>query len=111
VSAVTAACLVVAKDKFLAVGGFNEEDFPVAFNDVDLCLKLNALGWQSFYEPRAQLVHHESRSRGSDRAKENRARFANELAALKRHWGTDRLRDPYHHPQLSAFCERFYIAL
>jgi GT2 family glycosyltransferase len=111
VSAVTAACLLVAKDKFLDVGGFNEKDFPVAFNDVDLCLKLNARGWQSFYEPRAVLIHHESKSRGSDSAKENRARFANELAALKRHWNTDQLRDPYHHPQLSPFCERFYVAL
>jgi GT2 family glycosyltransferase len=111
VSAVTAACLVVAREKFLAVGGFNEKDFPVAFNDVDLCLKLNGRGWQSFYEPRATLIHHESKSRGSDRAKENRARFAAELSALKRHWGTDRVRDPYHHPQLSPFSEQFYIAL
>ena len=111
VSAVTAACLVVAKDKFVAVGGFNERDFPVAFNDVDLCLKLNARGWQSFYEPRAVLIHHESKSRGSDSAIENRARFADELSALKRHWGTDRRRDPYHHPQLSPFCEQFHIAL
>jgi GT2 family glycosyltransferase len=111
VSAVTAACLVVAKDKFEAVGGFDEQDFPVAFNDVDLCLKLNAKGWHSFYEPRAVLIHHESKSRGSDSAKENRARFAAELAALKRHWGTDRLRDPYHHPHLSPFCEQFRIAV
>ena len=111
VSAVTAACLVVRKDKFLAVGGFNERDFPVAFNDVDLCLKLNARGWQSFYEPRATLIHHESKSRGSDSARENRARFAAELAALKRHWGTDRKRDPFHHPHLSPFCEQFHIAV
>jgi GT2 family glycosyltransferase len=111
VSAVTAACLVVTKEKFIAVGGFNEVDFPVAFNDVDLCLKLNERGWQSFYEPRAVLIHHESKSRGSDRAKINRKRFAGELAALKRRWGTDRLRDPYHHPQLSPFSEQFFIAV
>jgi GT2 family glycosyltransferase len=111
VSAVTAACLVVSKDKFLGVGGFNEVDFPIAFNDVDLCLKLNALGWQTFYEPRAVLIHHESKSRGSDSAKENRERFAGELAALKRRWGTDQLRDPYHHPHLSPFCEQFHIAV
>ena len=111
VSAVTAACLVVAKRKFTAVGGFDEVEFPVAFNDVDLCLKLNERGWQSFYEPRAVLVHHESKSRGKDSAKENRDRFAGELAALKRRWETDRLRDPYHHPHLSPFCEQFYIAL
>lgn len=111
VSAVTAACLVVEREKFLAVGGFNEVDFPVAFNDVDLCLKLNSRGWQSFYEPRATLIHHESKSRGSDRSKENRDRFAGELEALKRQWGTDRTRDPYHHPHLSPFSEQFYIAL
>ena len=111
VSAVTAACLVVAKEKFLSVGGFDENDFPVAFNDVDLCLKLNKRGWQSFYEPRATLIHHESKSRGSDATKSKRARYAGELAALKRKWGTDQAGDPYHHPHLSRLCEQFVIAL
>jgi GT2 family glycosyltransferase len=111
VSAVTGACMVVARNRFLAVGGFDEEHFAVAFNDVDLCLKLNCRGWQSFYEPRATLVHHESKSRGSDRLKCNRARFAGELAALKRVWHTDEFRDPYHHPNLSPFCEQFLIAV
>jgi GT2 family glycosyltransferase len=111
VSAVTGACMLVARDKFLAVGGFDETRFPVAFNDVDLCLKLNARGWQSFYEPRATLIHHESKSRGSDRSKHNRARFSAELAALKRVWNTDKFRDPYHHPNLSPFCEQFLIGV
>ena len=111
VSAVTGACLVVAREKFEAVGGFDEVDFPVAFNDVDLCLKLDAHGWQSFYEPRATLIHHESKSRGSDRAKANRKRFAGELAALKRKWRTDEICDPYHNPNLSPFCEQFLIAV
>ena len=111
VSAVTAACLVVARDKFLAVGGFDEQQFPVAFNDVDLCLKLTARGWPSLYEPRAMLIHHESKSRGSDAAKTNRVRFAGELAALKRKWHTDTRVDPYHHPHLSRFSERFLVAV
>lgn len=111
VSAVTGACMVVARDKFLAAGGFDEERFPVAFNDVDLCLKLNARGWQSFYEPRATLIHHESKSRGSDSSRMNRARFAGELAALKRVWNTDQVRDPYHHPHLSPFCEQFLVGI
>ena len=110
-SAVTAACLVVARDKFTAVGGFDEQEFPVAFNDVDLCLKLNQRGWQSFYEPRATLIHHESKSRGSDTAKANRARFSAELAALKRKWRTDSQSDPFHHPQLSQYCEQFLISV
>jgi GT2 family glycosyltransferase len=111
VSAVTGACLVVAREKFLIAGGFDEENFPVAFNDVDLCLKLNSRGWQSFYEPRATLIHHESKSRGSDRLRTNRTRFAAELAALKRIWKTDQYTDPYHHPHLSPFCEQFSIAV
>lgn len=111
VSAVTAACLVVSRAKFEAVGGFDEKNFRVAFNDIDLCLKLNERGWQSFYEPRATLIHHESKSRGSDRARMNRERFANELAALKRIWHTDERTDPFHHPQLSPFCEQFVIAI
>jgi GT2 family glycosyltransferase len=111
VSAVTGACLVVARNKFLEVGGFDEVDFPVAFNDVDLCLKLNRQGWQSFYEPRATLIHHESKSRGSDRKRANRDRFAAELAALKRKWGTDKARDPFHHPHLSPFTEQFLISI
>jgi len=110
-TAVTAACLVVERDKFLAVGGLNERDFPVAFNDVDLCLRLNQRGWQSFYEPRATLIHHESVSRGLDQDPISAARFASELAALKRIWKTDEVFDPYHHPQLSRASEQFAVAL
>lgn len=111
VSAVTAACLVVARDKFLTVGGFDEVEFPVAFNDVDLCLKLNQRGWQTLYEPRATLIHHESKSRGSDSTRKNRDRFAGELRALKSKWRTHERRDPFHHPQLSPFTEQFLISI
>ncbi len=109
--AVTAACLVVAREKFLAVGGLNEADFPVAFNDVDLCLRLNRQGWQSFYEPRATLIHHESVSRGLDQDPVGAMRFARELAALQRLWQTDEIVDPFHHPHLSRASERFAVAL
>ncbi|WP_238339478.1 glycosyltransferase family 2 protein [Novosphingobium ginsenosidimutans] len=111
VSAVTGACMVVQREKFLAVGGFDQDCFPVAFNDVDLCLKLNAQGWQTLYEPRAELVHHESKSRGTDHSGEKKVRFAGELARLKKRWNTDRLVDPYHHPALSRFSEQFVIGL
>lgn len=109
--AVTAACLVVERDKFMAVGGLNERDFAVAFNDVDFCLRLNQRGWQSLYEPRATLIHHESVSRGLDRDPVGAARLAGELAALKRIWKTDEIYDPYHHPQLSRASEQFATAL
>jgi len=110
-AAVTAACLLVERDKFLAVGGLNERDFAVAFNDVDLCLRLNRQGWQSLYEPRATLIHHESVSRGLDQDPVGAARFAGELAALKRIWKTDEIFDPYHHPQLSRASEQFAVAI
>lgn len=111
VSAVTAACLVVRRDRFLAVGALDEARFPVAFNDVDLCLRLNERGWQSFYEPRAVLVHHESVSRGFDRDPVGAARFAGELAALQERWRTNCIVDPFHHPMLSRASEQFVIGL
>ena len=111
VSAVTAACLVVRRERYLAVGGLDVSAFPVAFNDVDLCLRLNARGWQSFYEPRAVLVHHESVSRGFDRDPVGAARFAGELAALQNRWSTMEVFDPYHHPRLSRASEQFALAL
>ncbi|WCM25711.1 glycosyltransferase family 2 protein [Sphingomonas sp. QA11] len=110
-SAVTAACLVVERDRFLAVGGLDERNFAVAFNDVDLCLRLNERGWQSLYEPRARLIHHESVSRGLDRDPVGVRRFAGELAALKARWGTDESVDPFHHPELSLYSERFVVGL
>ncbi|WP_395337650.1 glycosyltransferase family 2 protein (plasmid) [Novosphingobium sp. BL-8H] len=115
VSAVTAACFVVKRESFEAVGGFEEKNFAVAFNDVDLCMRLNERGWQTLYEPRATLIHHESVSRGFDRDPVGAARFAGELAALKAAWGTDRNADgevdPYHHPQFSRFSECFAVKL
>lgn len=111
VSAVTAACMILRKDRFEAVGGFDAASFAVAFNDVDLCLKLNVRGWQSFYEPRATLIHHESKSRGFDRSGPQKQRFDGELAALKRIWHTDQAHDPFHHPELSQFGEAFSIRL
>jgi O-antigen biosynthesis protein len=109
--AVTGACLVVARDKFLAVGGLDEANFAVAFNDVDLCLRLGQRGWTSLYEPRAVLIHHESVSRGHDRDPVGAGRFAGELAALQRIWQTDRRVDPFHHPCLSRASEQFAVAL
>ena len=111
VSAVTGACLVVRRDRFEAAGGFDEENFPVAFNDVDLCLKLGKLGYTALYEPRTRLIHHESKSRGHDRDPVGARRLASELAALKAIWHTDQKADPYHHPSLSPYSEQFVVNL
>lgn len=63
--AVTAACLLTPRELFLALGGLNETQLPVAYNDVDYCLRIREKDLQVWYEPRACLIHHESVSRGN----------------------------------------------
>ncbi len=121
VTAVTAACLVMRRDRFLEIGGFDSERFSVSFNDVDLCLRLGARGWRCLYEPRATLTHHESVSRGLDRDGEGSVRQAREVAALQERWQTGLVNiarahdeespDPYHHPGLSPLSEQFVLRL
>jgi len=111
VSAVTAACLVVEKLKFLAVGGLDETDLPVAFNDVDFCLKLQKAGWRNVYVPHAVLVHHESKSRGNDTSRRNIDRFRREEHVLQQRWGTQNFSDPLLNPNLDPATETFVIRL
>ncbi|MGH1571521.1 hypothetical protein ACRAWG_13555 [Methylobacterium sp. P31] len=96
VSAVTAACLVVEAAKFRAVGGFDEAVFAVDFNDVDLCLRLNAAGYRTLLVPGAVLHHREAASRRW--TPEARARHEGEIAALKKRWGPLLVQDPHYHP-------------
>lgn len=111
VTAVTGACLVVERRKFDAVGGLDEEAFAVAFNDVDLCLKLNEAGWHNVYVPQAVLIHHESQSRKRDTAPDQIERYRGELAALQKRWHTASYRDPLHHPSLDRASETYVIRL
>lgn len=111
VSAVTAACLVVEKAKFMAVGGLDEVSLPVAFNDVDFCLKLEQHGWRNIYVPHAVLLHHESRSRGSDMAPSQVERYRRELTVLQERWKTKTYSDPLHNPNLSRQSETFVFWL
>lgn len=111
VSAVTAACLVVDKAKFLSVGGLDETEFAVAYNDVDLCLKLQREGLRNVYTPHAVLLHYESMSRGTDMSKENLPRYRRELNALRERWGTEDYSDPLHNPNLDRNCETFVVRL
>ena len=111
VSAVTGACLLVEKAKFEAVGGLDEQGFAVAFNDVDLCLKLQAAGWRNLYEPRAELIHHESKSRDKDFQPGQIERYTRELALLQDRWGTDGYADPLHHPHLDRNSETYRLYL
>ena len=108
-SAVTAACLLVLKSDFNAAGGFNAESLAVAFNDVDLCLKILSLGKRNVYCAEAQLFHHESVSRGSENTPEKRARFESELAYLKENWADYIQRDPAYNPNLTLRRENFAL--
>lgn len=108
-SAVTAACLVVERCKFEAVGGLDEEGLGIAFNDVDLCLKLQKAGWRNVYAPQAVMVHHESKSRGKDVSPRHVERYRRELAVLQDRWGTQDYADPLHHPQLDPDREDYTI--
>lgn len=110
-SAVTAACLVVDRAKFMAVGGFDAEHLRIAYNDVDLCLKLGRAGWRNVYAPQATLLHLESKSRGADLSPAHLNRYMRELAVLQERWDTTRVVDPMHHPALDRGSETYQLIL
>jgi len=109
VSAVPGACLLVDKRKFLGVGGLDEEKLPIAYNDVDFCLKLERAGWRNVYVPHAVLIHHESKSRAKDHAPGRIDSYRRELQAFQERWGAKTYRDPLLNPNLDRSSETFLI--
>jgi hypothetical protein len=110
-SAVTGACLVVRRKVFEKVGGFDEANLPISFNDVDFCLRLRAAGFRNVWTPSANLIHHESASRGHQATREEQAEFVREATFMQRKWGIDLLRDPYYNPNLSLNLPGFELAV
>ena len=108
-SAVTAACLLVKRSHFGAVGGLNEENLAVAFNDVDFCLRVRELGVRNLYCAEAELYHHESVSRGLDISPEKAARFNSELEYLQTKWSHVIKHDPAYSPNLTLKRENFAL--
>ena len=98
--AVTAACLLIRKSHFWAVGGLDTQ-LAVAFNDVDFCLRLHQAGFACIYTPYAEMVHHESASRGDDLTGARRERFMAETRFMQDRWGDSLLQDPFFSPNLS----------
>ena len=88
--AVTGACMVLRKSVWLEAGGMDAANFPVDFSDVDLCLRIHALGYRIVYEPQAELIHHESLSRGTQRTPAQRDTLARHSAQFKARWGARR---------------------
>jgi GT2 family glycosyltransferase len=108
-SAVTAACLLITAEDFWAVGGLNEQDLAIAFNDVDLCLKVLQLGRRNLYCAEAMLYHHESVSRGHEDTSEKVLRFKGELTYLQSTWQYMIDADPAYNPNLTVRRENFGI--
>ena len=106
--AVTGACLMTKASLYRAAGGLDEEQFAVAYNDVDYCLKLWGQGLHNVYTPRAEAYHYESKSRGLDTLSENAQRYerekANFYAKYKQYIDNY---DPYYNPHFNNLFENF----
>lgn len=109
-SAVTAACLVTQRQLYQAIGGLDAEHFPVNFNDVDFCLKLREAHHDILYVPTAELIHHESLSRGQDRTPAQLLRYDLEVATLRSRWAHWIAEDPAYSPSLTLRREDHSLA-
>jgi GT2 family glycosyltransferase len=102
--------MLVRREVYDAVGGL-EEMLPIAFNDVDFCLKVLDLGYVNIWTPFAELIHYESLSRGSDSELANRARFQAETEWMVSRWGNRLKADPYYSPNLTLEHEDFGLRM
>ena len=109
-SAVTAACLVVRKSLYEQMGGLNEVDLKIAYNDVDFCLRLREAGYRNVWTPHAELFHHESATRGSDFSRSKRQRFDQEQDYMRSKWRELIADDPAYNPNLTVYAEDFGLA-
>jgi GT2 family glycosyltransferase len=108
-SAVTGACLFVKKSLYDEVGGLDEKNLKVAYNDVDFCLRLREKGYINIWTPFAELYHHESISRGKNSNEEER--FQAEIKYMYNKWGNVINNDPYYNPNLSNDSVEFRLAV
>jgi O-antigen biosynthesis protein len=106
-SAVTGACLLVKKKIYQSVGGLDEVNLKVAFNDIDFCLKVKDVGYTNLWTPFAELYHHESLSRGLEDTSEKQIRFKSEVKYMKKKWGDKLLNDQFYNPHLTLEKEDF----
>ena len=101
VSAVTGACLMIRKEVFEEVGGFDEQ-FAIAFNDVDLCIRLRQLGYWNVWTPHAELYHYEQKTRGRDTTPAKKSLLTHEMHAfMSKWWELLQQGDPFYSPNLS----------
>ena len=109
-SAVTAACMMLRRDVFEEIGGMDAEHLPVAYNDIDLCLRIREQGYRILWTPYAELYHHESATRGKDETPEQCARFERESEWMRTRWADWLADDPAYNPNLSLQVAWPYLA-
>ena len=109
-SAVTAACMLVPKRVFEQVGGYDQVNLTVGYNDVDLCLKIREAGYDIVYTPFAELYHLESVSRGENLSAAQIARDAKERAYMLSRWNREVGDDPFYSPNLTVTSENYSLA-
>lgn len=109
-SAVTAACLLTWRDLYLSLGGLDERNLPVAYNDLDYCLRLGRAGYRVVWTPHAELYHWEKVSRGPTRSPSTERRARRELAHMRRRWASFAGSDPYYNPNLDDLRADFSLA-
>lgn len=108
-SAVTGACMMVRRDVWDEIGGLDEK-FSVAFNDVDMCLRIRRAGYLVVWTPYAELYHYESKSRGYEDTPEKKRRFQRETRLLQSRWSEELAAgDPYYNPNLTLDREDFSL--
>jgi GT2 family glycosyltransferase len=110
-SAVTGACIVMPREVFVGIGGLDEVNLTVAFNDVDLCIRIREKGYRIIWTPYAELYHLESASRGSDFTPETKPRFFREVEYMLQTWDHVLKKDPYYNPNLTMVNEDFSLAV
>ena len=106
-SAVTAALMMLSKKVFEQANGF-DENFAVAYNDVDLCLRLRQAGYLIVYNPDVLAYHYESKTRGQDDTLAKRKRAEKEIEQFYKKWGKN-LHDPYYNINLEELCSRPFV--
>jgi glycosyltransferase involved in cell wall biosynthesis len=109
-SAVTGACMAVRKAVFEELEGFDEVNLGVTFNDIDFCLRLTQRGYWVVWTPYANLIHHESASRGHQRTREEQEEFERAVDYMQTTWGAELMHDPFYNPNLSLNPPGFEIA-
>ena len=110
VSAVTGASLLINRKLFNEVKGFNTKELPIAYNDIDLCLRVKEQGFRVVYTPFAELYHYESSSRGTDTSGANLIRLENESSYMYQKWEKIIDNDPAYSPNLTLTSDSFSLA-